>query len=132
MEFDLQVDLFDLGLAVGLLVAVEDIDVSHGAVFGAEVLLQTLVHAHLHLGVEWILLIHFLRLLALLLGRPLAAAEQEAGGQQDQRQQGNGGNSPAHRTAHMSIKGGRGPCHQLERLHIGAILDLVTLVVVDQ
>lgn len=96
MQFDLQVDLFDLGLAVGLLVAVEDVDVPHGAVFGAEVLLHTLVQAHLHLGVERILLVHFRRLLALLLRRPSAAAEQEAGGQQDQDQQGHGGHSPTH------------------------------------
>lgn len=75
VEFDLQIDLFDLGLAIGLLVAVEDVDVPHGAVFGAEVLLHTLVHTHLHLGVERILLVHFLSLLALLLGRPSAAAE---------------------------------------------------------
>ena len=58
MQFDLQVDLFDLGLAVGLLCAVEDVDVPHGAVFGAEVLLHTLVQAHLHLRVERILLVH--------------------------------------------------------------------------
>lgn len=76
MEFDLQVDLFDLGLAVGVLVAVEDVDVSHVALFGAEVLLHTLVQAHLHLGVERVLLVHFLGLLALLLGRPSAAADQ--------------------------------------------------------
>lgn len=87
---------FDLGLAVGLLVAVEDVDVPHGAVLGAEVLLQALVHAHLHLGVERILLVHFRRLLAPLLGRPSAAAEQEAGGQQDQHQQGHGGYPPTH------------------------------------
>lgn len=132
VEFDLQVDLFDLGPAVGLLVAVEDVDVPHGAVFGAEVLLHTLVHAHLHLGVERILLVHFLSLLALLFGRPTAAAEQEAGGQQDQHQQGQGGYSPAHRAAHVGVKGGRGPRLQTERLHIGAVLHLVALVVVDQ
>lgn len=68
VEFDFQVDLFYLGFAVGVLVAVQDVDVSHRAVFGAEVLLHTLVHAHLHLGVERILLVHFLGLLALLLG----------------------------------------------------------------
>lgn len=96
MEFDFQVDLFDLRFAVGLLVAVEDVDVPHGAVFGAEVLLHTLVHAHLHLGVERILLIGFLSLLALLLRRPSATAEQEAGGQQNQHQQSQNRNSPSH------------------------------------
>lgn len=132
MEFDLQVDLLDLGLAARLLVAVEDVDVSHCAVFGAEVLLHTLVHAHLHLGVERILLVDFLSLLALLLGRPSAAAEQEAGGQQDQDQQGDGGHAPAHRAAHVGVEGGGGPGLQAERLHVGAVLHLVALVVVDQ
>lgn len=68
VEFHFQVDLFDFGLTVGLLVAVEDVDVPHGAVFRAEVLLHTLVQAHLHLGVEWIFLVHFRSLLAPLLG----------------------------------------------------------------
>lgn len=132
VEFDLQVDLFDLGLAVGLLVAVEDVDVPHGAVFGAEVLLHTLVHAHLHLGVERILLVHFLSLFVLPLGRPPAAAEQEARGQQGQDQQGHSGHSPAHRAAHVGVKGGGGPGLQTERLHVGAVLHLVALVIVDQ
>lgn len=132
MEFDLQVDLFDLGFAVGLLVAVEDVDVPHRAVFGAEVLLHALVHAHLHLGVERVLLVHLRSLLALLLGRPSAAAEQEAGGQQDQDQQGDGGHAPAHRAAHMGVEGGRGPGLQAERLHVGAVLHLVAFVVVDE
>lgn len=132
MEFDLQVDLFDLGLAVGLLVAVEDVDVPHRAVFGAEVLLHTFVHAHLHLGVERILLVDFRCLLALLLGRPPAAAEQEAGGEQDQDQQGHGGYASAHRAAHVGVEGGRGTGLQVERLHVGAVLHLVALVVVDE
>ncbi len=132
VEFHLQVDLFHLGLAVGLLVAVEDVDVPHGAVLGAEVLLHTLVHAHLHLGVERVLLVHFLSLLGLLLGRTAAAAEQEAGGQQDQDQQGHCGHSSAHRAAHVGVKGGGGPCLQTERLHVGAVLHLVALVVIDQ
>lgn len=132
VEFDLQVDLFDLGLAVGLLVAVEDVDVPHGAVFGAEVLLHTLVHAHLHLGVERILLVHFLSLFVLPLGRPPAAAEHEARGQQGQDQQGHSGYSTAHRAAHVGVKGGGGPSLQAERLHVGAVLHLVALVIVDQ
>lgn len=131
MEFHLQVDLFDLGLAVGLLVAV-DVDVPHGAVFGAEVLLHALVQAHLHLGVERILLVHFGRLLVLLLGRSVAAAEQEAGGQQHQDQQGDGGHASAHRAAHVCVEGAGGPGLQAERLHVGAVLHLVALVVVDQ
>lgn len=133
MEFDLQVDLFDLGLAVGLLVAVQDVDVSHRAVLGAEVLLHTLVHAHLHFGVERILLVDFwFLLLALLLGQPSAAAEQEAGGQQDQDQQGDGGHTSPHGAAHVSVKGGGGPGFQVERLHVGAVLYLISFVVVDE
>lgn len=131
MEFDLQVDLFDLGLAVGVLVAV-DVDVSDRAVFGAEVLLHTLVHAHLHLGVERILLQYFLSLLALPRCRAAAVAEQEADGQQDQDEQGDGRHAPAHRAAHVGIEGGGGPGLQAERLHVGAVLHLVALVVVDQ
>lgn len=108
VQFDLQVDLLDLGFVAGLLVAVEDVDVSHRAVFGAEVLLHALVQAHFHLSVERILLVHFLSLLALLHGRSPAAAEQEAGGQQDQDQQGDGGHPPAHRAAHVCVEGGGG------------------------
>lgn len=132
MEFDLQVDLFHLGLAVGLLVAVQDVDVSHCAVFGAEVLLHALVHAHFHFSVERILLVDFLGLLALPLGRSLAAAEQEAGGEQDQDQQGDGGHPPAHRAAHVCVESGGGPGLQAQRLHVGAVLHLVALVVVDK
>lgn len=32
----------------------------------------------------------------------------------------------------MGVKGGRGPGLQMERLHVGAVLHLVALVVVDQ
>lgn len=114
MEFDLQVDLFDLGLAAGLLVAVQDVDVSHRAVRGAEVLLHALVHAYLHLGVQRILLVGFRCLLLALLGRASAAAEQEAGGQQDQDQQGDGGHTPTHRAAHVCVKSGGRPGLQAE------------------
>lgn len=132
MEFDLQVDLFDLGPTIRLLVAVEDVEVPHIAVFGAEVLLQTLVHAHLHLGVERVLLVHFLSLLALLLGGTSAAAEQKAGGQQDQHQQRHSCYSPTHRAAHMGVKCGRRPRLQTKGLHIGTVLHLVALIVIDQ
>lgn len=132
MEFDLQVDLFDLGLAVGVLVAVEDVDVSHRAVFAAEVLLHALVHAHFHFSVERILLVHLLGLLALPLGRSSAAAEQEAGGEQDQDQQDDGGDPPAHRAAHVGVESSGGSGLQAQRLHVGAVLHLVALVVVDE
>lgn len=132
MEFDFQVDLFDLGLAVGLLVAVEDVGVPHGAVFGAEVLLHALVHAHLHLGVERELLVRLLGLLTLLLRRALAAAEQEAGGQQDQHQQREDRDPASHRAPHVGVEGGCWFRLQTERLHVGAVLHLVALVVVDQ
>jgi len=129
VDFDLQVDLLDLGL-------VQHVDVPHGALPAAELLLHALVQAHLHLGVERVLLGRrrrrcFLRRL------PPAAPRQEAGGeQQRQRQQDDGGHAPAHLATHVGVEGGgggrRGGGLQAERLHVGAVLHLVALVVVDQ
>lgn len=78
VEFDLQIDLFDL--CFGVLVSVQDVDISHGAVFGAKVLLHAFVQADLHFSVEWIFLVHFRRLILLLLCRVSAASENKAGG----------------------------------------------------
>lgn len=60
VQLDLQVDLFHFGFLVAV-----DVDVSHRAVLTAEVLLHTLVHAHLHLSVEGILLASLLGVLPL-------------------------------------------------------------------
>lgn len=114
-------------MSAGVLV---DVDVPHRAVLAAEVLLHTLVHAHLHLGVEGILLVGFLG--ALALGGVAAAAEQETGSQQGQDQQRDGCHSPAHRAAQVGVEGGRGELLQVERLHVGAVLHLVALIVVDE
>lgn len=62
VEFDLQIDLFDLDPIdlVGLGVLVEDVDVSYRAVLAVEVFLQTF-YAHLHLRVQRIILHYLLR-----------------------------------------------------------------------
>lgn len=132
MKLDLQVDLLDLGAVhlVGLGALVENVDVPVDVPLAVEVLLQPL-DAHLHLGVEGVLLGHVLRWLLLLAGT-VALPEHEAGGQQHKDQQGDGGHAAPDGAAHLRVQGGRGLHVQPERLHVGAVLHLVALVVVDE
>lgn len=65
-------------------------------------------------------------------GLPVAPPEEEAGGQRGQDQEGQSGHPAPHRAAHVGVEGSAGPALQTQGLHVGAVLHLVALVVVDE
>lgn len=136
MDSDFQIHPFNFSTfeCVRALTVTQYVDIAHSAVLSVDILLYLVCISlgYIHLGIQGVFLQSVLWGLFLLL--LLAFSGDETGHQKQQKEKHNSSQGTANRCSSLRQGSGyNGLLHlQVQGLHVGAILDLVSFIVIDE